>query len=347
MSALTCDICGGNLAMNESGDFAVCESCGMKHTKERVKVKVQEVKGVVEITKGEAEKERLIRNGHTFIECNDLINAKKVIDTLLFDFPQDQQVINLLREYETAIVLNAINELQDKLSDTSVLVGPDMLKDCIDQLYKHHASQDNINTLNSIIKQYLINFAYTINFSKKNYKGILEYSDLDYLFRYWLEYKTLSLEGRYSPVKNIQEKITEIYLKYVSKGNVGTKFYEPHLFSINISEKGLNIDTLIDNKYMLPFFTEGFKNANSLSNYKENRQRSVRWYAFVYGRYSIVGDTCSDWGLYSEYYDKTMDDIVSLHKYELQAHNVCQYCGGEFKGEFKKVCSKCGKPKDY
>lgn len=49
MSALTCDICGGNLAMNESGDFAVCESCGMKHTKERVKVKVQEVKGTVTI----------------------------------------------------------------------------------------------------------------------------------------------------------------------------------------------------------------------------------------------------------------------------------------------------------
>ena len=35
MSALTCDICGGNLAMNESGEFAVCESCGMKHDKRR------------------------------------------------------------------------------------------------------------------------------------------------------------------------------------------------------------------------------------------------------------------------------------------------------------------------
>ncbi len=49
MSALTCDICGGNLAMNESGEFAVCESCGMKHTKERVKVKVQEVRGTIQI----------------------------------------------------------------------------------------------------------------------------------------------------------------------------------------------------------------------------------------------------------------------------------------------------------
>lgn len=26
---------------------------------------------------------------------------------------------------------------------------------------------------------------------------------------------------------------------------------------------------------------------------------------------------------------------------------LCQYCGGSFKGVFTKVCSKCGKPKDY
>jgi F0F1-type ATP synthase assembly protein I len=52
VAALTCDICGGNLAMDASGDFAVCESCGMKHTKERVKAKVQG------INKASAEPER-------------------------------------------------------------------------------------------------------------------------------------------------------------------------------------------------------------------------------------------------------------------------------------------------
>lgn len=28
-------------------------------------------------------------------------------------------------------------------------------------------------------------------------------------------------------------------------------------------------------------------------------------------------------------------------------NNLCQYCGGEFKGLFRKVCSQCGKKKDY
>jgi hypothetical protein len=32
---------------------------------------------------------------------------------------------------------------------------------------------------------------------------------------------------------------------------------------------------------------------------------------------------------------------------ERRARNVCQYCGGEFKGMFKKACTKCGQKKDY
>lgn len=49
MAALTCDICGGKLIMDASGEFAVCESCGMQHSKERVKTKAQEITGVVQI----------------------------------------------------------------------------------------------------------------------------------------------------------------------------------------------------------------------------------------------------------------------------------------------------------
>jgi VIT1/CCC1 family predicted Fe2+/Mn2+ transporter len=45
MAVLTCDICGGNLSMDASGDFAVCESCGMRHTKDRVKAKYSEISG--------------------------------------------------------------------------------------------------------------------------------------------------------------------------------------------------------------------------------------------------------------------------------------------------------------
>ena len=41
-------------------------------------------------------------------------------------------------------------------------------------------------------------------------------------------------------------------------------------------------------------------------------------------------------------------DYLNQKKREnLRNRNVCQYCGGQFKGVFTKVCSKCGKSKDY
>ena len=48
MAALVCDICGGKLVMG-SGGIAVCDSCGMEHSPDRMKEKIQEVKGVVRV----------------------------------------------------------------------------------------------------------------------------------------------------------------------------------------------------------------------------------------------------------------------------------------------------------
>ncbi len=48
MTALVCDICGGKLVMG-AGGVATCESCGMQHSVDRMKEKVQEIKGTVRI----------------------------------------------------------------------------------------------------------------------------------------------------------------------------------------------------------------------------------------------------------------------------------------------------------
>lgn len=45
-SALVCDICGGKLIM-KSGGVATCDSCGLEYSMDRVKEKVQEIKGTV------------------------------------------------------------------------------------------------------------------------------------------------------------------------------------------------------------------------------------------------------------------------------------------------------------
>lgn len=44
-----------------------------------------------------------------------------------------------------------------------------------------------------------------------------------------------------------------------------------------------------------------------------------------------------------------LDKLIIEHKVSVnrKSNKVCQYCGGMFTGRFHKVCSKCGKPKNY
>ena len=48
MAALVCDLCGGKLVM-VAGGIAVCDSCGMEHSANLLKEKIQEIKGTVRI----------------------------------------------------------------------------------------------------------------------------------------------------------------------------------------------------------------------------------------------------------------------------------------------------------
>lgn len=59
MAALTCDLCGGKLVMG-AGGIATCDDCGMEHSSERMKEKVQELKGTVQ-----GNKETTVRTDNT------------------------------------------------------------------------------------------------------------------------------------------------------------------------------------------------------------------------------------------------------------------------------------------
>ena len=49
---------------------------------------------------------------------------------------------------------------------------------------------------------------------------------------------------------------------------------------------------------------------------------------------------------YKEYRDNAKKEELRLREGRKQA-NLCLYCGGKFKGIFNRICSKCGKEKDY
>lgn len=49
MKKLECEACGGPLVMQSGGEMAVCEYCGMRYSRDRVREMVQEIRGKVEI----------------------------------------------------------------------------------------------------------------------------------------------------------------------------------------------------------------------------------------------------------------------------------------------------------
>jgi len=66
MAALVCDICGGKLVMG-AGCVAVCDSCGMEHSRDRMREKVQEIKGTVEVSNF-ASVDSLMKRGYIMLE---------------------------------------------------------------------------------------------------------------------------------------------------------------------------------------------------------------------------------------------------------------------------------------
>jgi len=81
MAALKCDICGGNLMMG-AGGIATCDSCGMKHSTDRMKEKVQEIKGDVTVS-NIADITSLMERGWLLLEDTKYQQADEYFDKAL------------------------------------------------------------------------------------------------------------------------------------------------------------------------------------------------------------------------------------------------------------------------
>ena len=124
--------------------------------------------------------------------------------------------------------------------------------------------------------------------------------------------------------------------------------------------------------FWLSAFNEGIKNATEYSQVKAyDNQSQVRKYdnnilniknrdcIFLLGNQILALENYGIDGDDYRFCFSTLSHIPDMkllrlekqkqekQKIALRNNNLCQYCGGSFKGLFFKVCSKCGKPKDY
>ena len=82
MTRLQCDLCGGSLVMDDSGEYATCESCGMKFKRETIKKMIVELSGPV-LVEGIANVEGLLARAREFEQAKDWDKAIEYYNRIL------------------------------------------------------------------------------------------------------------------------------------------------------------------------------------------------------------------------------------------------------------------------
>lgn len=94
MKKLQCEICGGYLVMNLSGDLADCESCGMQFKKETIQKMLVELSGPIKIdgaihVEGLASLDKLVKNAEKLCELGEYDKAFAIFTKITSDYPED------------------------------------------------------------------------------------------------------------------------------------------------------------------------------------------------------------------------------------------------------------------
>ena len=280
MQAIKCELCGSNEFTKVDGLFQ-CNHCNTKYTLEEAKKLM--VSGTVEVVKGNAEKERLLKNAETFLNLSHLDQAITAYSNITEQYPE----------------------------------APEGWKGLL-----------------IIMANYGISSKYRIGYGTETFARNF--------IRIFNAYKTVS-----DTTDTIKTYGDALY-KNICNGNItGFSDYDIEKLSGILSDSQISF-----------IVTTGKINAQMINDLKmidellDNPPLSC-YCKFCFAKSMFIS-------YYSNHYDadgslghfkskKIIDneDLITKIKNKRTTNNLCQYCGGEFKGLFKKVCSNCGKPKDY
>ena len=347
-----CTNCGATLKVDNQQEAAVCEYCGSAYIVEKA-----------------------INNYQ--IENHNTIHA---------------QVVNIYGEQKNTVPISQkISNYIQKIKDShDILLPPDELVAMLNVSYT--SEQNNAVELKRLVTEYAKNININFDFSyAKDGKIYSDYSlkelwqksghkDMDYsrcrsgdnsgsYSIHWVtRTKTDSLKN-YSCLTELQQRLTTYYIKMIKEGrfqNISLYYDGFQLWGVysNSNYQFIDYDKKIENKYLIPYFSEGLQNAERinafLSKIEEKRLYSYDYYIFSLGQHSIYlsiyisdgekdtfvmerNDTNEHINFLKKSFEKKLEDRMK----DRMKNKVCRYCGGTFKGVFSKSCTKCGKPKDY
>ena len=132
---LVCDVCGGNLQMDAGGKTATCQFCGMQYSVERMREKIQEIRGTVKVegsvqarqtgTTEDVEQWRTLM--HKYLEASDYQSAYDIIGKIMQAAPSDEEcskLYPLVRDYlDLEVVDGKLRKYNGKKSELALPEG--------------------------------------------------------------------------------------------------------------------------------------------------------------------------------------------------------------------------------
>ena len=342
MSALICDICGGNLVMDETGEFAKCESCGMKHSKERVKAKVQEIKGVVEITKGEAEKERLLKNAETYLQLGETYKAEKMYEQITNEYPDEWRGWFELAKMEFSKLPVEVCYSECAEFDLPIKYMDNFkFKECKRKCIILNPKSENefikiIDKHNGEYKQHLQEYEKSLKSDEENikkYENIIKQNDFKFLFssEYLNTSKSVKLEVEQILAKKVNDELKAKGKSYklINIINIGKdpsgidNRHQIKLERIDIDSVHFSLREVIELKYLCTT-SATFKGIFEWGQYTEEALKTI----YFPTKYTI-----------EELLDELMKPTCEEQRVIWKEKNLCELCGSELDSD--NFCVQC------
>lgn len=316
---LKCDICGGNIIIKPGGTSGVCNNCGANYSVERMREIYTGMKVSMTGTDEDIAQWRELTS--TYLDHKDFYSAEETIKKILEADPSDPYAIDV---YEKLQIWKCINISDDILQlYTGDLVSLE-LPSGIATVGRESIKAKNVYTrLEEVILPIGVKRIEDRAFyGQCALKSILLPETIEYIGN-----------GAFAGCCKLEKLIIPESVKTIGANafeNVGT---------------GIPINGLISGKkeptLQVLKLPEGLQEIGLNALLRVPRDK-VQYS----GKLSLEEAFDSSYRLRME--EKREQEIIVLNrKANWKNRNLCQYCGGTFKGVFSKSCSNCGKKKDY
>lgn len=323
MQKLVCDICGGAIVVQSGGKYGVCDACGANYTIDRMREITSGIKVSQTGTSDDVQQWKALLD--TYLSVFDWSAAESTVKKILEAVPSDEYALDIyrkLQKWKDYVIKDGVM-LEYKGIDENLVIpyGVKVLRGIYKNRYGPTFQKPGNKTLK--IPETVTDIEVVIDIAQ--YKEIFIPSSVKNI-----AYDAFNINGGFKDPYGYRDNFIKIYL--------------PKRF--------------MSQKFLAYRYTFDFAISDGSKSFYEKQGYIID--VCDYPGHAHVNYENEDFIFYDE--NETIDEVkarVAKEEEEAQKEfeknqrdfriyeGVCQHCGGDFKGIFNKVCSVCGKPKDY